>query len=189
MRVLLVTIGTIASFALMHCKKDSANSKQSENYFYQNDLRKDAPNTYLRKEGYDSRRNIYYLSLTFATGAVVYDTINKRLTGYGEAVRFYFYSPKPSEVLTGDYIYQNPIDTSNLYYKIQHIEVYTNNYSFNYTTNQKGFFYNKPSVGNLNVTANGAEYTFTYNGKIGYSNGNIKQPVSISGKYKGKIIF
>jgi len=67
------------------CKKEEPVNKQygfsinGEGNFH------NTPFAYVRKEGYDSKKNIYYLSLTFPTGAVVMDTVSKNFKGYGEA--------------------------------------------------------------------------------------------------------
>ena len=170
------------------CKKNQG-AVTPQNSFTLNTIKKDAPHAYLRQEGYDSRRKIYYLSLTFATGAVTFDTSAKQLQGYGEAVRYYFYAPKATEVPSGNYEYRAVLDTSNLMYQIQKVELYSGNYSFNSTPNQKGFLYNKTKRAKITVVSSASEYKVTHSAEVGYSNGNLYEPVQAIGTYSGKIIY
>jgi hypothetical protein len=180
-------MSTLALLAFS-CKKKSG-VVAPENSFTLNTNKKEAPHAYLRKEGYDSKRKIYYLSLTFATGAVTFDTSAKKLQGYGEAVRYYFYAPKATEVPAGIYEFRSVLDTANLMYQIQKIEVYSGNYSFNYTTNQKGFLYNKSKSAKMTIVQNAADYKITHQAVVGYSNGNLYDPVQVTGTYTGNIIY
>ena len=182
--MLLMVLLQIAS----SCKKNNG-AVTPDNSFTLNTYKKDAPHAYLRKEGYDSRRNIYYLSLTFATGAVTFDTSAKKLQGSGEAVRYYFYAPEATEVPAGNYEYRTVLDTSNLMYQIQKVEVYSGNYSFNYTPNQKGFLYNKTKSGKMTIVSSAADYKITHSAEVGYSNGNLYEPAQAVGTYTGKIIY
>ena len=171
------------------CKKEENKSTTTyQSSFTANTTTKITPNAFLRKEGYDQVKNIYYLSLTFATGAVTYDTSAKKVEGYGEAVRYYIYSPSLTEIPNGKYTFVDPISSSDLFFKTQKIEVFSNNYSFNYTTNQKGFLYNKTKSGSININRKGLEYDISYEAIVGYSNGNIYEPVQLVGNFKGKLI-
>ena len=180
----------LATSALLiySCKKNS-DVVAPDNSFTLNNNKKEAPHAYLRKEGYDSKRKIYYLSLTFATGAVTFDTTVKKLQGYGEAVRYYFYAPTATEVPAGIYEFRSVLDTANLMYQIQKVEVYSGNYSFNYTTNQKGFLYNKAQSAQITIVKNASDFKATHKAVVGYSNGNLYEPVQVTGTYTGNILY
>jgi hypothetical protein len=187
----LILLIVLFSNILLSCQKKetTGNGYTSNGSFTYGTNQKIAPFAYLRKEGYVDSSQLFYLSLTFATGAVTFDTVSKKCKGYGEAVRYYFYSPSETQILVGKYPYNNPLNTSNLLYQTQKIEVFLGNYSFNYTTNQQGFLYNKTQSGWINITKNGNDYNITYAGSAGYSNGNIYGPVSVTGNYIGKLIY
>jgi hypothetical protein len=186
--VLQIMLLTVLLRIATSCKEHSG-AVTPENSFTLNTNKKEAPHAYLRQEGYDSKRNIYYLSLTFATVAVTFDTSAKKLQGYGEAVRYYFYAPKATEAPVGIYEFRSVLDTANLMYQIQKVEVYSGNYSFNYTTNQKGFLYNKSKSAKMTIAQSAAEYKITHQAVVGYTHGNLYEPVQVTGTYTGNIIY
>jgi hypothetical protein len=181
----------LAITIFLSCKKEENTSTDFNSYFILTTYgtsKKDAPHAYLKEEGYDNVRKIYYLSVTFATGAVTFDTTTKAFKGYGEAVRYYFYSPSKTEITAGNYPYTNPLNTTNPFFQTQKVEVFSNNYSFNYTTNQQGRFYNKTNSGLINFVKNGSTYDISYVADVGYSNGSTFLPIIVSGEFKGVLV-
>ena len=183
-----IFIALIACLSFLGCKKSENVEQYHSSFSYTSGQKYDAPNAYLRVEGYSSTQQIYYLSLTFATGGVAFDTTTKNLKGYGNAIKFYLYSPSNTEVPTGRYPYTNPINPSNVFFQTQKVEVFTNNYSFNYTTNQQGFLYNKTNSGWIDIVKNGLNYDISYVANVGYSNGNLYDPISVFGDFKGELV-
>ena len=173
---------------LFGCKKKNV-AETNENSFTINTNKFNAPNAYLRVEGMDTDQQIYYLSLAFTTGGVTYDTDSRTLNGYGEAIKFYVYSPTQTEVPTGRYTYTNLIDSTNIFVCTQKVEVFTDNYSFNYTTNQNGYLYDRANSGWIEITKTGTTYNISYSANVDYSNGNSHEPVSIWGVYVGKLVY
>lgn len=181
-------IVTLILISIWGCKKKT-DVAQYHSSFKINTNTYDAPNAYLRLEGINSSQQVYLLSLNFCSGAVTFDTASKSLKGYGQAIKFYVFSPSQTEVPTGRYPYNNPINTTNYLFQTQRVEVYGGNYSFNYTTNQHGFLYNKTNSGWIDITKNGQNYDISYVANVGYSNGNIYDPVSVFGDFKGALVY
>lgn len=197
MRIKIITffkksliIALLSMMVICGCKKEETVTKQNgfsingEGNFH------NTPFAYVRKEGYDSKKNIYYLSLTFPTGAVVMDTVSKNFKGFGEAIKFYIYSPTLKDIPLGKYTYKNPMDTSNLFLQIHKIYLYTNNYAFTYTPNQKGFLTKDCKNGLLNISKTGTDFVIDYNATMTKKDMNSNDVDSwIIGEYKGNLVF
>ncbi len=149
------------------------------------------PNAYIRNEG-GVGDSVYYVSISFATGGVSHTNDNSMI-GYGEAVKFYFYTSEKNRLPSGRYNFVTVFDTKDPYYKIRSIELFTNSnlgtFDFKYPTKQLGLLYNKAISGSMNVVKNGDNYDINYVANVGYSKVNGYQPAYLSGDYKGTLVF